>query len=170
MNRQRRTVHLPQGTMMQRFRFRLESILDIKKRVEEEIKKELSRKNGEIVAARRRHDEIIATLDRLLTEEKHQRNSIINLLAVRMSLSYHLQLKKDAGNALSAIENLERERETIRVRLTTARKETRVLEILREKKYAQWLKEFRTEEQKFADDVSQKGYIRKMQTAVRTGT
>jgi len=153
---------------MQRFRFRLESILDIKKRVEEEIKKELSRKNGEIAIARRRHGEIIATMDSLLSEEKLQRNSRISLLAVRASLSYHIYLKKDAGDALLAIENLERERETIRVRLTMARKETRVLEILREKKYAQWLKEFRTEEQKFADDVSQKGYIRKMLSAVRT--
>ncbi len=150
---------------MKRFRFRLESLLDIKKRAEEEIKKDLARKNGEIAAARARHQEILGALDSILFQEKQQRQSIIDLLAVRVSLAYRAQLKKDAVIAFQTIDGLEAQRETIRVKLTEARKATRVLEILKENKFAQWRKELSREEQKFSDDVSQKGYIRKIRIA-----
>ncbi|HAJ79834.1 MAG TPA: hypothetical protein DCO75_08685 [Fibrobacteres bacterium] len=49
--------------------------------------------------------------------------------------------------------------------LTEAKKESRALEILKEKKYLQWKLEGKREEQEFVDDISQKEYIRKGKTA-----
>jgi flagellar export protein FliJ len=63
------------------------------------------------------------------------------------------------------IEALVAELEQLRVRLAHARKECRVLEILKEKKFALWKKEYKKEEQEFIDDVSQKGYVRRLHAA-----
>jgi flagellar FliJ protein len=152
---------------MKRFRFRLESILDIRNRAEEEIKKELAKKNGEIIAARRRHEGMCRALESFFAEEKEHRLRVLDLMALRLSVSYHQQLKSDAEEALRAVQQLGKEKDAIRQRLAQARKETRVLEILKEKRLSEWKKEYKAEEQKFVDDVSQKGYIRRIRTASR---
>jgi flagellar FliJ protein len=150
---------------MKRFRFRLESLLEIKKRAEEEIKKKLALKNAEILNAKRDQQELETRLASFFAEEKLQRLRVLDPVTLRFSISYRTQLQKDIGQKKQQVEKLSAEKENIRVLLTEAKKETRVLEILKEKKLAQWKKEYKMEEQEFVDDVSQKGHIRKMRAA-----
>ena len=147
---------------MKRFHFRLDVLLDIKKRAEEEIKKELAKKNGEILASRRERGELVRRLETFFIEEKQQRLRILDLLALKFSISYRSQLQKEIAHKDRCIEGLISELEQVRVRLAQATKERRVLEILKEKRLVRWKKEYKKEEQEFVDDVSQKSYIRRL--------
>jgi flagellar FliJ protein len=148
---------------MRRFHFKLDVMLDIKKRAEDEVKKELAKKNGEIFATRQEREELAARLKSFFVDEKQQRLRVLDLLALRFSIVYRGQLQKEIAQKEHRITGLVSELEQLRVRLAQARKECRVLEILKEKKFARWKKEYKKEEQEYIDDVSQKGYIRHLQ-------
>ena len=155
---------------MKRFNFRLDVLLDIKKRAEEEIKRELARKNGEILLSRQEREELSRTLDAFFIEEKKQRLRILDLLALKFSISYRSQLQKEIVHKDRFIEGLVGELENVRVRLAQATKECRVLEILKGKRLARWKKEYKKEEQEFIDDVSQKGYVRRLHAAAESAS
>jgi flagellar protein FliJ len=150
---------------MKRFHFRLDVLLDIKKRAEEEIKKELAKKNGEILASRREREILSRRLETFYIEEKKQRLRVLDLLALRFSISYRSQLQKEITNKDRCIDGFMSELEQVRVRLAQATKERRILEILKEKRLARWKKEYKKEEQENIDDVSQKGYVRRLHAA-----
>jgi flagellar FliJ protein len=152
---------------MKRFHFRLGVMLDIKKRVEDGIKKELAAKNREILASRQLREELARRLDSFFIEEKKQRLRILDLQALRFSITYRSQLQKEIAGTEGRITGLVSDLEQLRVRLAQARKECRVLEILREKKFSAWKKEYKKEEQEYIDDVSQKGYVRRLHAASR---
>ena len=147
---------------MKRFHFRLDALLDMKKRAEEDVKKELAKKNAEIASARKEREDIGARLSVFLVEEKEQRLRVLDLLALRFSISYRGHLQREMADRDRLLEKLAAEAERIRLRLVAARKETRVLELLREKRLARWKKEYRKEEREYLDDVSQKGYVRRL--------
>jgi flagellar export protein FliJ len=140
-------------------------MLDLKKRAEDEIKKEVARKNGQIIVGRREHEELLAQLKAFFIEEKQQRLRLLDLLKIRYSLAFRGQLQKDIVQKEKSIQVLIAELDKLRVRLAQARKECRVLEILKEKKFSRWKKEYKKEEQEFIDDVSQKGYVRRLHSA-----
>jgi flagellar FliJ protein len=151
---------------MKRFNFRLESLLEIRKRAEEEIKKDLAKKNNEILLARRDQKDLVGRLESFFIDEKKQRMKVLDLLALRTSISYRRQIEKDIGQKFRRIEELSAEKDRIMELLIKARKESKVLELLKDKKLAEWKKEYKMEEQKFIDDVSQKAYIRKTTEAI----
>ena len=147
---------------MKRFRFRLESLLDIKRRAEEEIKKELGAKNAEIASSQRDEQTFVNQLQVFYADEKEQRQRVLDLQALRTSISYRTHLPKDIFNTKQTILKLNQDLDAIRARLTKAKKQTRVLEMLREKRFAQWKKERARIEQKFTDDLSQTAYARQL--------
>jgi len=155
--------------MMRRFHFKLGVVLDLKKRAEDEVKKDIARKNGEILVSRKERGELAGRLEAFFVQEKKQRQSVLDLLSLRLSIVYRGQIQKEIAQADKRIESLTAELGQLRVKLAQARKECRVLEILREKKLALWKKEYKKEEQVFIDDVSQKGYIRRQRAASQTG-
>jgi flagellar protein FliJ len=150
---------------MRRFHFKLGVLLDLKKRAEDEIKKDIARKNGEIFVSRRERVKLAERLDSFFVDEKEKRLRVLDLLSLRLSVVYRGQIQREIAQMDRRIESLAAELGQLRVRLAQARKECRVLEILKEKKLARWKKEYKKEEQVFIDDVSQKGYIRRLRAA-----
>lgn len=140
-------------------------LLDMKKRAEEEVKKELGMKNAQILASRRDRDSLAKTLAEFFVEEKIQRLKVLDLRSLRLSISYRGQLQKEIRDKDRDLSALSAQLADIRERLAKARKETRVLEILKEKRLSRWKKEYRKEEQEAIDDVSQKGYVRRLNAA-----
>ncbi len=63
------------------------------------------------------------------------------------------------------IYELENQRGDIRQGLVKATQRKKAIELIREKRYQEWLKEFKLKEQVFIDDVSQQGFIRKRKKA-----
>jgi flagellar protein FliJ len=151
---------------MKRFSFRLQTLLDLKKRKEEEIKLALAEKNGKIVKAFRRMEEHRLELARFQITEKKQRMSVPSAQYLRLSVTYRFKLQHDIMSDQSLIMKLRKEAQEIMLALTEAKKECRALEILKEKKYAQWKLDGKREEQEFIDDISQKGHVRKRNAAV----
>jgi flagellar protein FliJ len=150
---------------MKRFSFRLQTLLDMKKRKEEEIKRALAEKNGQIAKAQRKMEEIRLELVRFQAAEKKQRGLSPTAQYLRLSVTYRFKLQGDISGVYRKIIALTKESQEIILSLTEAKKESRALEILKEKKYLQWKLEGKREEQEFVDDISQKEYIRKGKTA-----
>jgi flagellar FliJ protein len=135
---------------MQRFRFTLETLLELRRRKEDAVKLELARKQGEVGIAQGQLDALARAWDAL------QR-----VVLMRHAVAFRHKLKLDMLAKGRQIDELKAEAERIRKRLVKATQEVRALELLRERRFAEWRKEYRAEEQGFIDDVSQQGYIRK---------
>ena len=88
-------------------------------------------------------------------------------MALRYSVVHRHKLKTDMLSKGKEIERFRGEAEAIRKNLIEARRKTRSVELLRERRLAQWRKEYTIEEQEHLDDVSQKSHIRTRQAAGR---
>jgi flagellar FliJ protein len=146
---------------MKKFHFPLEALLRLRKRKEDAVKRELADKNRQIMQAQSELRETEQRLKELQAQQKLERGATTDILSLRQSVAYRHTLKSDLltkGNALIA---LRQELDGIRRKLVQATKDKRALEIVREKRMAEWRAEYNAEEQEFIDDVSQKEYIRK---------
>lgn len=145
---------------MKRFGFRLQPLLDIKMRREDELKRELAIANGAVILARRRSEEIRESLERFQTSEKQRRTAAPTAQSLRLSIMYRYRLQRDIKTADAGVEALHGKALSVLQLLTEAKKQRRTLETLRDKKLSQWKLDYKREEQEFIDDVSQKEYIR----------
>jgi flagellar FliJ protein len=153
---------------MKRFRFRLQTLLDMKQRREEELARKVAEKNNEIIRTYKSLQEGRDRLSEFQTEEKIKRATALNVLMLRLSVVHRHALQRDIEDKGRRIAGLKQELQTAVKSLTEAKKERRALEIIRDKKREQWEKDYTQEERKFTDDVSQKGYIRKSRIAAKT--
>lgn len=146
---------------MKRYHFRLETLLELRKRREDEIKLQLGKKNREMLAARK---ELAATSDALKSlqaSEKKTRATAKSALVLRYSVTYRYKLKEDIVKKSRLIDELGAQAEGIRKKLVRATQQRRAIEIVRERQLAEWKKEYSSQERKFVDDISQQAYIRK---------
>jgi flagellar FliJ protein len=155
---------------MKRFRFRLQTLLDIKKRKEEEIKIKLGEKNSQVLRSQKNLKDLHEQLAEFQASERKQRMLAVTVSALRASVVYRYKLQADIAGKGREIVQFKQDAQAIVKLLTEAKKECKVLEILRDKKLAEWKREFKLEEQEFTDDVSQKGFIRKTRTAPRASS
>ncbi len=154
---------------MKRFRFPLQTLLDIKKQREEGLKRAFAEKNGQIMRAQRELEENRAALARFQDHEKRQRTAAPTAQGLRLSVVYRYKLQRDIAGARQAVALLQQEARIVLQSLTEAKKECRALEILKEKKWSRWKRDNKREEQEAIDDISQKGYIRKTRNAAVPG-
>lgn len=150
---------------MKRFEFPLEALLEKRKREEEAVKLELADKNKGITAAQEGLLDLERKLKHLQEEQKRHREKVTDVLSLKLSVSYRNKLKLDMLKKGEDIHTLQMERGDIRKKLVKATQKKRALELLREKRYQEWLKENKRLEQVFLDDVSQQGFIRKKRSA-----
>jgi flagellar protein FliJ len=146
---------------MKRYHFRLDTLLELRKRREDEIKQQLGKKNREILAVRKELSAINLELKSLQDSEKKTRNTVKSALLLRYSVTYRFKLKEDIVKKTRLIDELSVQAEGIREKLVRAKQQRRAIEIVKEKKLAEWKKEYSLREQKFIDDISQQGFIRK---------
>jgi flagellar FliJ protein len=152
---------------MKRFSFRLQVLLDIKKRAEDDIKKELAQKNRDILYAQKEQQCTMENLEQFISVEKKKRVDSCDVRSLRNSISYRAKLQRDIMQKGNQIENFVAEAGRITMLLIQARKESRILEILKEKKFGQWKKDNAAEEQISQDDVSQKMFMLNRRNAAR---
>jgi len=146
---------------MKKFQFRLDRVMEYKKKVEEEKKKEL-------FTARENLRLAIENLKKLMKERKDimdtlknfQRDDIkINHVLLYLNYLYALNEKIK----LKKIEVSQKEREVAEKEkeLIEARKEVKVLENLREKRYQDYLQEVKRKEQFMEDEFAKFTYLRR---------
>ena len=152
---------------MKRFRFRLQTLLDIKIRTEDRIKRKLAEENSRVMAAARNMVELQEQLKQFQMDEKRQRLKSVTAGALRASINYRFKLQADIAGKNKQILDLKQSVQSMVRMLLEAKKETKSLEILRDKKLAEWKHDNKLREQEFTDDVSQKGFINKTRTAAQ---
>ena len=87
---------------------------------------------------------------------------------LRASVAYRHKLKQDILKKGRQIDDLKADAVKIRKKLVEATKARRALEIIRERRFAEWKEEYKAQEQGFIDDISQQGFIRKSHSAADT--
>lgn len=146
---------------MNRFRFRLEALLDMRKKKEEKIKLLLAEKNSSIIGAQKKINEIYHELQNFQQSEKEQRNKALNPMLLRYSISYRYKLKQDLTFAVRNKDTLKAEAVKIQNELIEAIKKRRAVEIIKERRLLEWKKEANLHEQNVIDEISQQSFIRK---------
>jgi flagellar protein FliJ len=152
---------------VKRFRFRLQTLLDIKIRTEDRIKRKLAEENSRVMTAARNMVELQEQLKQFQMDEKRQRLKAVTAGALRASINYRFKLQADIAGKNKQILDLKQSVQSMVRMLLEAKKETKALEILRDKKLAEWKHDNKLREQEFTDDVSQKGFIKKTRTAAQ---
>lgn len=146
---------------MKRFHFPLQALLEIRKRKEDQIKRRLGEKNREILNVKKDCEHISDELKGLQSEQKEYRNRTPDILMLKHSVAYRHKLKRDLIGRARDLESIRKEAGNIRVELVKATRDRRAIEIIREKRFAQWKKARAKKEQDFIDDITQTGFTRK---------
>ena len=127
---------------MKRFTFRLQSLLDIRRRTEDEIKNRIAHKNTQINETAVRLKELGEELTNMQRTQLQRRSGPTDVVSLRLSVSYRYTLKSRMAETIRFIDTLKKEREEIRGELVEARRAVRAIELLRERQFAQWKKKY----------------------------
>jgi flagellar FliJ protein len=141
---------------MRRFRFTLETVLRIRKRKEDDVKRELGAMNTEIAGTRRRIQEITGRLNDLTNEERERRGIAPSIVELRYGVAYRHKLKGDLAGEGKRLESLRLQAALIRKRLVEATKARRAVEIVKERRLREWKKQYAKAELSRTDDISQR--------------
>ncbi len=146
---------------MKKFRFALQPVLSVRERKEEQIKLQYAAKIGQIVEIQKTREGIVRELKNLQESEKQNRADAKNITMLRYSVAYRFKLKNDLLKISQKIDDLNAEAFEIQKQLILAAKDRRAIELIKERQVKQWKKEYRLNEQRIIDDISQQGFIRK---------
>jgi flagellar FliJ protein len=150
---------------MKKFTFRLEALLTVKKNKEEEVKRRLAEKNNEAAESQQKIAFVQNSLRNFQNEAKAKRGGGgESVVSMRSTVAYRNQLKLELLKEGQRLDGIMQGIFRINQELIVAARERRAVEIIKEKKYAEWKKENAIAEQKFMDDLSQQAFIRKHKT------
>lgn len=147
---------------MKKFRFALEGYLKVKKAKEQEKLGDLARVMRKVNVFREQQQAFDSEYGSMLNAQREEfRNKAIPITQLRDMYDYlgALRLRKDT--ATRHIAEMDGEVSEKRTAYNAARKERRVIEIIRERKWAEHRTEAEKEEGKFLDEFNQ---ARKRQT------
>lgn len=146
---------------MMGFRFRLETVLSVKARKEEEKRykllaeeQRLQAKAMELERCQRAHRE---GLDELASAGQGR----IDLDYLTTCHTYVRRLKKQQEYCQNELTMVRQDVEQARQELVEARKECKAMEQLKERDYREYLREEQAKEQKFLDELGVNGHHRK---------
>ncbi len=139
------------------FKFKLESVLKLRKIREKEIIKEFQIKKGEVLAAEKELERFKENLNKAKIEKSLK----LTINDLKLLDNYIFKLKESIKYQAIKINNLNMELKQIELRLFQAQKERKVLENLKEKKYQEYLKEENLKEQKFLDEIASISFNKK---------
>jgi flagellar FliJ protein len=145
---------------MKKFSFKLDTLIEIRKRKEDEIKLLLAEQNRKIIEEQKKLNSLHDELKALQQKEKEERNNAANILSMRYSVVFRYKLKKDILEKGRKVDDMKAEAFKIQKKLIHATKEKRAIELMREHRHEEWKKEYLSEEQGFIDDISQQKFIR----------
>ncbi len=139
---------------MNRFRFSLESVLQVKYRHEELALARLSESQGRLIDAQ-------SALARILKEKQAHIQLVRSVQSGRLNVTQLIAAQQYLDALNDRIEQLEclimqieEELEQRRQVVLEARRERKTLEAIREKQWRRYLRELEREEQNFADEIA----------------
>lgn len=138
---------------MARFRFSMEGVLNIKKKLEEQAKNEYGQANARLFREQEK-------LNTFLMRREEAKQKLKLILSETLSMT-EIRKMEDAVQVLSfyivqqqlEVKRCEKEVEIAREKLTEAMKERKIFDKLREKAYEEFLREENWKEQKEVDEL-----------------
>ncbi|WP_027338691.1 flagellar export protein FliJ [Halonatronum saccharophilum] len=146
---------------MKKFKFRLQTILDLKKREEDLIQKDLIRlkkEKSKVVDQLNQFKEEKRKLQQKIEEDEGKR---IDLKLALRSREYIEYLNGEIEELTMQLDYWKKEISKCKERLLEKTKEKKSFLKLKEKKNEQYWKEYRAKEQKLNDELANNKYIRK---------
>jgi len=141
---------------MRRFRFSLETVLKVRRQVEEARQRELALAQGARDRALQALGGLENSLKRLLSERAGERKGRLNLAEEAWHADRDLGLLQSQGLARTALAETEKALDLARQRAVEAARERRVLEKLEEKQLQEHQLLMIKEEQGLIDDLAQR--------------
>ena len=140
---------------MRRFAFRLESVLRLRDRLEEQARVRVAQANEARNRAERSVYECYAAIEAETRKLREKESSgEVDIDYVMRSGGYILYLRIRLGNLFKKLQEAEVELEKERQALVQARRDKRSLELLRERCHKRWLSEASREEQAEFDEMA----------------
>jgi flagellar FliJ protein len=141
---------------MKRFRFSLETVLRVKRQVEEARQRELGAAQVQRQRAYSRLGAYENGLRELVREQADARSGVLDLNAIAWYQARHKAISDSIKSWTRRLQELTEAEEAARLRVVEAAKERRVLEKLEETQRQAWLEKLNTEEQNFMDELAQR--------------
>lgn len=144
---------------MKRFSFKLQRLLEIREKKEEEAKVELSKASGAYQYEIQRKQKVLSTID----DYRHEIASSHAQLDIRKLRHYDQYIKASDFAVLELDKLIEEKRQIMEkylARYTEAKRDRRAVEILKEKALERYNDEQKKEEQAESDEIGSQNYIR----------
>ena len=139
---------------MKKFSFKLDSLLNVRKKREELVIQELAeaqmtenRINGQINDTRN-------TIALMIEESKSYLKSSINVESLLLSRNYIEFLKRKLSELEAELEKAKQKTLKIKEKLAEAVKERKIIETLKEKQFAQYKKEYNKQDNAQMDEIA----------------
>lgn len=138
---------------MKKFRFRLQRVLDAKESEEKQQQRRLGEALEQVVKAENRLDELFSQLSETRKRQAEMVSGSMKAGEAMMMHNWQMQLKKEVSAQRQDLVKLNSIAEKIRNELLELSKEKRVLEKLREKQWEEYKKQDLTAQQNMLDDI-----------------
>lgn len=139
---------------MQRFRFNLQTVLKVRRQNEKRHKQEYFDQKQKMLAERRRVEALEAEVRRAAAEARERESRYFEVVLEQAYCDYLQLQEKRIRQGRESIRRMEEELQQRLQALIQARRAVRVLEQVRERRYAEYRKENRRSEQRFFDDMA----------------
>jgi flagellar FliJ protein len=152
---------------VQRFTFRLENVLRIRRKLEEGVQRDFSRALGMLLRVKAELEGAVSRLRVFIRENRLSEGETFTAFEI-VAIDNYIVLVEREIKRLRAAEK-DREEEVARVRriLNDAKKARKVIENLKERKYERYLADLNREETIELDDVGQKIGLRRENLAMQ---
>jgi len=138
---------------MSTFKYELESLLSVREKMEDIKQKEYAKALESLEEKKNIKNEIDNCLENCTLDFKASISNIIDAREIKMQQSYQTLLKKQKGLAIHNLEIAHKKTKKQRKELLNAMRNKKTLEILKDKKYEQFLDEQKKDEQLLIDEI-----------------
>ncbi|MBP5159603.1 MAG: flagellar export protein FliJ [Lachnospiraceae bacterium] len=149
---------------MNKFIFKLQGVLDIRRDLEEQAKAEFGLAQAELVAEEKKLEAIIARKEAQILELKELMSSNLNVKKINLTKEGVEVLKEMEKEQALVVSRVETKVELARRKLQKAILERKTIEKLREKQLEEYKVMYEAEEQKINDEMSSYSYSEKQKT------
>ncbi len=138
---------------MAKYVYRLQSLINVKEKLEEQKKNELAVQNNKLSKEKEILNDFYLELNSVLEEQEIKQATKINAFQVQQYISYIDKLKVEIEKQIEIVKVEEKKAEEIRLELLEFTKAKKSLEILKERDYENYLEEEKKAEQKIVDEI-----------------
>lgn len=138
---------------MHKFRFKLEGVLSVKMRLEEQAKAAFASAMQTLNACEQKRDEAAARVRAYEQKLEELVNGILNITEITVCKDAIRIVREDLVEKENAVKRAQNRVEMCRKNLSNAIMERKTIEKLKEKKFEEYIKEYNDEERKQIDEL-----------------